>query len=113
MELSQIESKEPQQLNTNVGSWIGSGTIRGISEKASGFFFFLRFYLFFRERGSEGERKEERYQSVASHMPTTRDLARNPGMDPDRNQTGDLLVCRLVLSPLSHTSQGRRLVEFK
>ena len=46
--------------------------------------FFLRFYLFFsRERGREEEREEEKHQSVASHLPSTRDLARSPGMCPD------------------------------
>ena len=53
-------------------------------------FFFLRFYLFiFRERAREGEREGEthwcsRETSVcASHMPPTKDLARNPGTGPD------------------------------
>ena len=48
------------------------------------FFNFLkRFYLFiFRERGREGER--ERNQCVVpSSMPSTGDLASNPGMCPD------------------------------
>ena len=42
-------------------------------------------YLFiFRERGREGEREGEKHQRVvASHMPPTGDLARNPGMCPD------------------------------
>ena len=45
---------------------------------------FKRFYLFiFRERGREGEREGEKHQCVvASHVPLTRDLARNPGMCP-------------------------------
>ena len=49
------------------------------------FIYFLRFYLFiFRERGREGDRKGEKYQCVvASHVPPTGDLARNPGMCPD------------------------------
>ena len=47
-------------------------------------FFFLRFYLFiFRERRKEGEREGEKHGSVASCMPLTEDLARNPGMCPD------------------------------
>ena len=48
--------------------------------------FFKRFYLFiyFRERGREGEREGEKHQCVvASCMPPTGDLARNPGMCPD------------------------------
>ena len=45
-------------------------TFKGIS------FFFKKFCLFlFIERGREGE--------VASHMPSTRNLAHNPGMCPE------------------------------
>ena len=41
-------------------------------------------YLFFRERGKEGEREGEKHQCVvASHAPPTGDLAHNPGMCPD------------------------------
>ena len=39
-------------------------------------------------------------------MAPTRDLACNPGMCPDSESTGNPLVRRLVLNPLSHTSQG-------
>ena len=42
---------------------------------------------------------------VASHALPTGDLACNPGICP-RLGTSDLLVCRLALNPLSHTSQG-------
>ena len=36
------------------------------------------------DRGREGEREGEKHQSVAAfHMPSTGDLARNPGMCPD------------------------------
>ena len=49
------------------------------------FLFFKRFYLFiFREGGREGEREVEKHQCVvASRVPPTGDLARNPGMCPD------------------------------
>ena len=49
------------------------------------FFYFLRFYLFiFRQKGREGEREGEKHQCVvASYVPPTGDLARNPGMCPD------------------------------
>ena len=42
-------------------------------------------YLFiFRERGTEGEREEEKHPCVvASQAPATGDLAHNPGMCPD------------------------------
>ena len=44
-------------------------------------FFFSRFYLFFRERGREGEREGEKHQCmVAFQAPPTGDLACNPGM---------------------------------
>ena len=45
----------------------------------------LRFYLFiFRERGREGEREGKKHQYVvASHVPTTVDLACIPSMCPD------------------------------
>ena len=44
--------------------------------------FFLDFYLFiFRERGKEGEREGEKQQCVvASRVPPTGDVARNPGI---------------------------------
>ena len=59
------------------------------------FIVFLKILFIFREMGREGEREGEKYQSVvASHTPPTGDPACNPS------------VCRLALSPLSHTSQG-------
>ena len=40
-------------------------------------------YLFFRERGREGEKEGEKHQCVvASHIPPPGDLACNPGMCP-------------------------------
>ena len=43
-------------------------------------------YLFFRERGREGEREGEKHQGVvASLIPLTGDLAQNPGMCPTGN----------------------------
>ena len=45
--------------------------------------FFLRFIYLFLERGREGEREGKKHQCVvASHVPPTGDLARNPGMCP-------------------------------
>ena len=46
---------------------------------------FKRFYLFiFRERGRDGEREGEKHQCVVtSRVPSTGDLAHNPGMCPD------------------------------
>ena len=45
--------------------------------------FFKRFYLFFREKRSEGEREGKKQCMVASHTPPNGDLACNPGLCPD------------------------------
>ena len=48
------------------------------------FFFFLNFFLIFRETGKERETEGEKHQCVvASHSPLTGVLACNPGMCPD------------------------------
>ena len=69
--------------------------------------FFLNFIYFQREW--KGGREGERHQCVAASCP----LLGAGGAWPKaqacflaRNQTSDPLVRRLVLSPLSHTSQG-------
>ena len=49
--------------------------------------FFLNLFIF-RDRGKEGEGEGEKHRSVASHMPTTRDPAHNPGMCPDQELLG-------------------------
>ena len=55
--------------------------LRGAGQSSIYFFQFRFFY--FRERGREGEREGEKHQCVvASHVPSTRDLACNPGMCP-------------------------------
>ena len=58
------------------------------------YFIFLRFYVFiFRQKGREGESEGEKHQCVvSSRAPPTGDLAQNPGMCPDGNQTSDPLV---------------------
>ena len=65
-------------------------------------------YLFL--EGGRGRGREtsmcERYM-VASHTPPTGDLAHNPACTLTGNRTSDSLVCRLVLNPLSHSSQGQ------
>ena len=70
--------------------------------------FFLRFYLFTFERGEEREKERERNISVwlplmcslLGTWPTTQACALTG------NRTGDPLVHRPALNPLSHTSQG-------
>ena len=52
-------------------------------------------------------RGEKHQCVVASHTPSTGDLAQNPGMCPDwKSKTDDPLVHSPVLNPLSHNSQG-------
>ena len=41
-------------------------------------------YFIFREQGRERERKGEKHQMVASHMPSTGDLVHNSVMCPDQ-----------------------------
>ena len=43
---------------------------------------------------------------VASHVPPTGTWPETQACALTGNQTSDPLVCRLVLNPLSHTSQG-------
>ena len=68
----------------------------------------LFIYLFtFRERGREGEREGEQHQRVvASHVPSTGDLAHNPGMCPDWELNQQPFGSQPTLNPLSYTSQG-------
>ena len=82
-------------------------------EKRVVVFFFLkqRFYLFL-DKGEGREKERERnINVVASHAPTTGGLPRNPGKCSDWESTGDPLVLRAVLNPLSHISQGPFLNE--
>ena len=71
-------------------------------------FFKRRFYLFILERN--GRRKRGKETSVCGCLlrtPLMGDLACNPGTWLQTgNPTGDYLVCRPVLSPLSHANQG-------
>ena len=107
----------------------GPGVLFLLGSKAGGlgfvglpFFFFLRFYLFiFRARGREEEKGKE------TSMMCKRNMDRLPLAHPQLgtwpttqawaltgNQTSNLLVHRLTLNPLSHTSQGSLFTsEFK
>ena len=78
------------------------------------FLFFLSFFLkdfkfIFRERGREGEKRREGTLMCGYLLCTP---YRGPGPQPQAraltgNRTGDPLVCRPVLKPLSHSSQGK------
>ena len=72
------------------------------------FYFFKRFYLLiFRERGREGEREGEKHQCVvAPQMPPAGDPPATQACASTGNRTSNPPVCRLALSPLSHTSWG-------
>ena len=78
------------------------------------FFFFLDYlFIYFRERGREGEREREKHQYVAaSHSPLTGDLTwpATQACALTGNLTGDSLVHRPVLNSLSHTSQGQNFL---
>ena len=70
-------------------------------------FIFLRFYIFLRKRGSEGEREGEKYQNVvASCTPSAGDPACNPGMCPPWGWNLHPSLHSLVLTLLLHTNQG-------
>ncbi|KAF6086237.1 hypothetical protein HJG60_008432 [Phyllostomus discolor] len=63
--------------------------------------FFKVLFIYFRERG-----REKRERNISVWLPITCPLLGSwPGL-LTRNQTGDPLVCRPALNPLSHTSQG-------
>ena len=72
------------------------------------FFFKKIFYLFiFRERRREGEREGEKHQCVvALACPSLGIWPATQACALTGYQTGDPLVCRPVLNPLSYTSQG-------
>ena len=81
------------------------------------FYLFLKIlFIYFREKGKEGERERGKHQcerdtliSCLSRTPAG-DLAGNPGMCPDRELNRESLVLRPALSALSHSSQGLFLV---
>ena len=75
------------------------------------FFNFKRFNVFiFRKRG----REEEKERNINVWLPpvhpplVTSHHSAIQACALTRNQTSDPLVCRLVLNPLSHTSQGKK-----
>ena len=77
--------------------------------------FFLKSILFiFRDRVRQGEREGEKHQCVfASHAPPTEDQAATQACTLTENPTGGLLIYRLALNPLSHSSQGPFIILYK
>ena len=71
-------------------------------------FFKKDFIYLFLERG-KGREKEKHQCVVASRAPLTGDPATTQACALTGNPTGDPLVHRPALSPLSHTSQGNPL----
>ena len=70
-------------------------------------YFLKKDFIYFLERGREGEREGEKHQCVvASHMPPTGDLAHNPGMCPDWESNQRPFDLQASTQPLSHSSQG-------
>ena len=74
------------------------------------FFFFLRFYLLIsRQRGREGERDRNIHVWLPLMYPLLGTWPATQACTLTRNRTSDHLVCRPVLSPLIHTSQGNSI----
>ena len=72
------------------------------------YFVFILFYLFiFRQRRRKIEREgEKRQYVVASHTPLLETWPATQACALTENRTGDPLLHRPVLNPLSYTSQG-------
>ena len=71
------------------------------------FAFFKRFYLFIFREGTGGREGEKHQCVIASHVPLTGTWSEIQTCTLTGNQTGNTLVRRPALSPLSHTSQGQ------
>ena len=71
-------------------------------------FFFFKDFIYFRQRGREGERTGEKHQCVVAFgVPPNEDLARaTQACVLTGNRTSDPLVHRPARHPLRHTSPG-------
>ena len=79
--------------------------LEGLSHQAA--FFFPANYEIIRPGAMKGPQTErERDHKAASHAPPLGTWPATQTCALTGNPTGDTLVCRLVLNPLSHTSQG-------
>ena len=74
---------------------------------------FLKNVFIYFQRGEGREKKKERKINVWLPLgcPTLGTWPTTQACDLTRNRTSDLLVCRLALNPLSHTSQGETLFQ--
>ena len=72
----------PGNFNFQTCPYWASSTLSIFFLWVSFFFFFKDFIYLFLERGREGERGRKHHCVVASCVPPTEDLARNPGMCP-------------------------------
>ena len=71
--------------------------------------FFKDFIYLFSEREREGEREREKHQFVISCTPPTRDQQATQACALTGNQTGDLLVHRPVLNPLTTPARAGKM----
>ena len=74
------------------------------------FFFFKRFYVFiFRERGGR-ETEGEKHLWLPLVDPQVGTWPTAQTYTVTRSQTSNLMICKLTLSPLSHTSQSNSIL---
>ena len=73
--------------------------------------YFLKDYIYlFLDKGEGREKEGEEHQCVvASHVPLLGTWPASQAYALTGNRTGEPLVLRPALNPLSHTSQGRKL----
>ena len=70
--------------------------------------FFFKILFIFRQRGREGERDGEKHQCVVASCTSLLGIwSATQACALTGNRTGNPLVCRPALNPLSHTSQGQ------
>ena len=70
------------------------------------FFLFFEDFIYFLERGKEGERERNINMWLPLAQPQLGTWPATEACALTGNQTSDLLVRRPVLNPLSYTSQG-------
>ena len=110
------------QLSINYMWWLSDLLVSQISvQLCTGIFswmfqnyfilFLYIYFLIFRERGRGGEREGKKHQMALTHLQLGTWPTR-PACALTGNWTGDLLVHKLTLNPLSHTSQGQNYFKF-